>query len=309
VGQGEFIDSLIGDLSLVASPLMVIAKRPVFISQHRHRKFRSRFAGCCVLAIMLLHVACRRSAGPDNSFSLSSQVPSDSFDVIRSWPHDPTAFTEGLIFDQGLLWESTGQHGSSLRQIEPETGKILRKIDVPPEYYAEGITIFQGKLFQLTYQEHKALVYDLNSLQVLQVLNYEGEGWGLTHDDQSLIMTDGTNRIRFLDPVDFRPVRSIEVYDAGRPVDRLNELEYVKGEIYANIWRTNLIIRISPASGKILGVIDVGRLFPQADRHGDNAAWPEGIAYDHTNDRVFVTGKHWPKIFEIRVGRNQVELL
>jgi glutamine cyclotransferase len=266
------------------------------------KKAGRQFVAVFIFIGSLVYIACNRLARPGSAFSLSAEVPRDSFDVIHRWPHDATAFTEGLIFERGSLWESTGRHhSSSLRQVDLETGKVLRKIDVPAEYYAEGVTIFQGKVFQLTYQEHKAFVYDPRSLQLLGELSYDGEGWGLTHDDQSLIMSDGTNHIRFLDPVSLKTQRTIDVFDGGRPVNQLNELEYIKGEIYANIWQTDLIIRIDPNSGKILGALDVEKLFPRDERRGDLDAWPNGIAYDQGGDRLFVSGKRWPNLFEIRI--------
>ena len=169
--------------------------------------------------------------------SSSRKIPIYTFKVINSWPHDPGAFTQGLAFYEGDLFESTGLHGrSSLRKVDLRTGTVLKKVDVPGEYFAEGMTIFQGKIFHLTWKSHKCFVYDLDSFKLEGWLAYEGEGWGLTHDNQYLIMSDGTSRIRFVDPASFKVVRTISVFDDGRPLTDLNELEYIKDEIYANVW-------------------------------------------------------------------------
>lgn len=233
----------------------------------------------------------------------SQEVPTYTFEVVNSWPHDCKAFTQGLIFDHDLFLESTGQYGeSTLRRVEPATGKVLKKIKVPKEYFAEGIALFQGKIFQLTWESHKGFIYDAESFEQLGEFTYDGQGWGLTGDGHSLIMSDGTNRIRFLDPVSFKVERKISVYNDGQPVSQLNELEYIKGEIYANIWHSDRIARIDPANGKITGWIDLAGLLPSK---GDcqQAEVLNGIAYDETSDRLFVTGKLWPKVFEIRLKR------
>lgn len=231
------------------------------------------------------------------------EIPVYTFEVVNSWPHDCKAFTQGLVFHQKLFLESTGQYGeSSLRRVEPTTGKVLKKTKVPSEYFAEGIALFQGKIFQLTWESHKGFIYDAESLERLGEFTYDGEGWGLTHDDRSLIMSDGTNRLRFLDPASLRVERKISVYNNGQPLMQLNELEYIKGEIYANIWHSDRIVRIDPASGKITGWIDLAGLLSSK---GDcsQAEVLNGIAYDEAGDRLFVTGKLWPKVFEIRLKR------
>jgi glutamine cyclotransferase len=230
-------------------------------------------------------------------------IPTYTFEVVNSWPHDCKAFTQGLVFYQNLFFESTGQYGeSSLRRVEPLTGKVLKKVKVDREYFAEGIAIFQGKIFQLTWESHKGFIYDLESFERVGEFTYDGEGWGLTHDGRSLIMSDGTNRIRFLDPVSLKVERKISVYNNNQPLLMLNELEYIKGEIYANIWHSDRIVRIDPASGKITGWIDLAGLLSSK---GDcqQAEVLNGIAYDEGSDRLFITGKLWPKVFEIRLKR------
>jgi glutamine cyclotransferase len=248
------------------------------------------------IAFLFLVVSCSGDAHLNEG---PSDVPVASFEVAGSWPHDSGAFTQGLEYYEGSLYESTGGHGtSSLRQVELQTGRVLRRVDVPREYFAEGLTIFRGKIYQLTWQSHKGFIYDLASFQMLGEFTYEGEGWGLTHDDRSLIMSDGTNRIRFLDPVNFRVERSIQVFNAGKPLMKLNELEYIRGEIYANVWQSDWIVRLDPQTGKIVGRIDLKGLLPAAERTGTTDVL-NGIAYDEAHDRLFVTGKLWPKLFQI----------
>ncbi len=257
-----------------------------------------------ILALLLLVAACGKGLNQTSSGrSSSSEVPIYTFQVLNAWPHDTAAFTQGLEIHQGSLYESTGQHGSSsLRQVELQTGRVLRKVDVPRQYFAEGLTVFQGKIFQLTWQSHKGFVYDLKSFELLGEFGCESEGWGLTHDERHLIMSDGTNQIRFLNPVNYQVEKSIKVYDGDHPLMKLNELEYINGEIYANIWETDWIVRLDPGTGKILGWIDLKNLLPASDRSATTNVL-NGIAYDETSDRLFVTGKLWPKLFEIRLKK------
>jgi len=241
-------------------------------------------------------------AGKEPSIIASDEsIPVYTYEVVDSWPHDPDAFTQGLVFYDGKLYESTGHYGSStLRKIDLKKGQILKKIAVAPKCFAEGITIFQGKIFQLTWSEKTVFVYDLKGFRLERELSYEGEGWGLTHDEHYLIMSDGTNQIRFVDPANFNTIRTISVFDNGAPLLNLNELEYVKGEIYANIWKSDRIVRIDPKSGRIMGWIDLTGLRPLAYMTSSENVL-NGIAYDEKEDRLLVTGKRWPRIFEIRV--------
>ncbi len=235
--------------------------------------------------------------------SSSGGVPTYTYEVVNRWPHDPNAFTQGLVFYEGALVESAGLYGhSSLRRVDLQTGKILKKVDVPNKYFAEGLTVFQEKIFQLTWREDVCFAYDYNTFTLTNLLAYTGEGWGLTHDDQYLVLSDGTNRLKFLDSVSLRVARTISVYESDRPLTNLNELEFIKGEIYANIWHTDLIVRIDPNSGRILSWIDLAGLLPASER-SDEEAVLNGIAYDEAHDRLFVTGKLWPAIFEIRLKR------
>jgi glutaminyl-peptide cyclotransferase len=225
----------------------------------------------------------------------------DGYRIVHTYPHDQQAFTQGLIFVDGYLYESTGIEGkSSLREEDLETGRILQFHDVPSRYFAEGLTDWGSTLIQLTWQSHVALVYDRATFRFLRSFQYEGEGWGLTHDARNLILSDGTAVLRFYDPSDFRETNSIIVKDHGKPVDQLNELEFIHGQIYANVWHSDRIARISPATGEILGWIGLSGLLP-ASQHSSAEAVLNGIAYDSAHDRLFVTGKLWPKIFEIQI--------
>lgn len=233
----------------------------------------------------------------------ATEIPVYTYEVVNTWSHDPKAFTQGLVFHDGFLYESTGQQGeSSLRKVELKTGKVKKKYNVPEEHFAEGMTIYQGRVYQLTWQSRKCFVYDLKSFDLLSEFHHGGEGWGLTSDGKSLIMSDGTNQIRFLDPQTFLPARTISVFDNGQSLVDLNELEYIRGEIYANIWHSEKIVRIDPATGRINGWIDLAGLRPpDVGEDTDNVL--NGIAYDDKEDRLFVTGKRWPKLFEIRLKR------
>jgi len=225
----------------------------------------------------------------------------DTYRIVHTYPHDQQAFTQGLIYLDGHLYESTGISGqSSLREEDLETGRILKFNDVPKQYFAEGLTQWGNTLIQLTWQSKTALVYDLVSFKLVRTFHYDGEGWGLTHDRKALILSDGTATLRFLDPTDFHETRRIVVKDRGARVTELNELEYVRGEIYANVWHSDRIARISPVTGKVLGWIDLSGLLPKELRSSDEAVL-NGIAYDAEHDRLFVTGKLWPRLYEIKV--------
>jgi len=223
-----------------------------------------------------------------------------SFEVVHAWPHDPGAFTQGLVFQNGELLESTGLNGrSSLREVNLETGRVMRQDTVPSAYFAEGLAVIGDKAYQLTWKGQTGFIYDVPSFDLRGTFPYEGEGWGLTTDGKLLVMSDGTSGIRFIDPETFKVVRSIEVTLSGKPVVRLNELEWIKGEIFANVWQTDTVVRIDPATGVVRGVIDFAFLLPLDQRAGADVL--NGIAYDPAHDRLFVTGKLWPKLFEVRL--------
>ena len=229
----------------------------------------------------------------------SDPVPSSNCRVLKIYPHDRSAFTQGLVFENGFLYEGTGRCGhSSLRKVALETGDILERRDLPAEFFGEGITLYENRIIQLTWQSGLGFVYDKDSFALIKVFTYPTEGWGITHDERHLIMSDGTATLHCLDPETFVETGRIEVYDDHGPVPLLNELEYVKGEIYANIWQTDRIARISPRTGKVIGWIELDGLLRPEDCE-EPVDVLNGIAYDADHDRLFVTGKFWPRLFEI----------
>ncbi|MBI4771067.1 MAG: glutaminyl-peptide cyclotransferase, partial [Chloroflexi bacterium] len=224
-----------------------------------------------------------------------------SFQIVHSYPHDPGAFTEGLVYADGALYEGTGLHGkSTLRRVALETGAVEQSVSLPEQYFGEGVTVLGQRIVQLTWQSGVGFVYDRRTFARLGQFSYPWEGWGLTYDGGRLVMSDGTETLHFLDPQGFAEVGRVRVTDRQRPVTRLNELEYVRGEIYANVWQTDRIARIDPSSGQVLGWIDLTGLLRAEDRAG-RVDVLNGIAYDPAGDRLFVTGKWWPKLFEIRL--------
>lgn len=237
--------------------------------------------------------------------ALATAAPVHSYQVIRVYPHARDAFTQGLIYLDGHLYESTGLNGaSSVRKVELSTGRVVQRIDLDGRYFGEGLTAWESDLIQLTWRSGKGFVYDRQTLRLRREFSYPGEGWGLTHDGRHLIMSDGSAVLRFLDPQTFAPVRELRVHDGGSPVQRLNELEYVRGEIYANVWMSDRIARISPVTGQVLGWIDLQGLLSVMERR-PTVGELNGIAYDAQRDRLFVTGKRWPKLFEIRIREAQ----
>ena len=233
-------------------------------------------------------------------------TPVYGYEVVREYPHDPAAFTQGLLYRDGYLFESTGLHGeSSLRKVELDTGRVVQTRDIDSDYFAEGLADWGGRLLQLTYTSKVGFVYDLATFSPQATFTYEGQGWGLTHDGKRLIMSDGQPHLRFLSPDTFAETGRIEVRDGERLVHNLNELEMVKGQVYANIWFEDRIAIIDPASGRVTGWLDLTGLSkrldpPPVDPRGAGAVL-NGIAYDAAGDRLFVTGKLWSRLFEIRL--------
>ena len=223
-----------------------------------------------------------------------------SVNVIASYPHDPSAYTQGLIIHNGKMYEGTGQYGqSTVRQVDLSTGTIERRAELRYEHFGEGITVFNGELYQLTWKSGLGFVYALDTLTLLRTFRINGEGWGLTHDESSLIMSNGTSQLMFLDPKTFEIIHRLTVIDDGQPVGQLNELEFIHDEIWANIWFEERIARISPSTGEVLGWVDLSGLHPPSQRGYDDVL--NGIAFDADSDRIFVTGKNWPRLFEIEV--------
>jgi len=230
----------------------------------------------------------------------SSRIPVGSATIVKSYPHDPKAFTQGLEFFDGRLYESTGRTGqSTLRECAIETGKVLRSVALPAQDFGEGLTIFHGKIYQLTWLSKKGFIYDVRTLKKIGEFPYQSEGWGLTHDDASLILSDGSNQLRFIDPTSFAVTRTLEIYAGNEAVTNLNELEVVHGEIFANIWHSSRIARIDPKSGQVKAWIELASLTAKDPHEGEDVL--NGIAYDDKTDRLVVTGKDWPHIFEIKL--------
>lgn len=270
------------------------------------------------LLILIFYVVtvfgCSAASSPNTNISTppkSAPLPVSGYEVVNTYPHDPKAFTQGLFYHDGFIYESTGQEGhSSLRKVELETGKVVQKFDLPKESFGEGIALLDGKIYQLTWQEGVARVFDIKDFKLLREFNYKGEGWGITTDGTNLFMTDRTHVMRVLNPEDFRSTKMHAVMrEDGRPLMQINEMEYIKGEIWANVWHSenpeifgkpNVIARIDPATGKLLGWINLDGLSPE-DTRRDEENTLNGIAYDAEHDRIFVTGKNWKKLFEIKI--------
>lgn len=244
------------------------------------------------------------SASATPTASAASVVATEvyTYQVVNAFPHDPTAFTQGLVYLDGVFYEGTGLRGqSTLRIVDPPTGQVLQQVALPEPYFGEGIAILGDRLYQLTWQEGTGFIYDRRTLALVGTWSYPGEGWGLTTDGHRLIMSDGTHQLRFLDPATLQEVGRLAVVDAdGQPVVRLNELEYIEGEVWANVWQTDLIARIDPASGRVTGWVDLSGLLPPEERTQPVDVL-NGIAYDAATGRLFVTGKWWPKLYQIEV--------
>jgi glutamine cyclotransferase len=235
----------------------------------------------------------------------ASEVPVYTAEVVHAYPHDVTAFTEGLFYLNGYLYESTGleQH-SSIRKVRLETGEVVKRLDIAPQFFGEGIVNWKDHIISLTWRTEVGFVFDLGSFKQERQFSYQGEGWGLTQNGKEIIMSDGTSQLRFLDPDTLKETHRIEVRLRGRPVANVNELEWVKGEIFANVWQTNWMLRIDPVSGDVLGIVDLKGLLKQSDIVPGQTDVLNGIAYDAKRDRLFVTGKNWPKLFEIQLRAN-----
>jgi len=247
------------------------------------------------LAAALLSLACVPSLA-------AATIPVYGYKIVREFPHDPGAFTEGLFYEDGFLYESTGELGAStVRKVRLDTGEVVQQVDTPKGYFGEGIIASGTKLVQLTWQDGVAFVYDKATMKLAGGFRYPGEGWALTRDATHIYMSDGTPTIRVLDPASFQRTGSIDVTANGKPVRQVNELEWVKGEIYANIWQTERIARIDPKTGHVVGWIDLAGLLDVSKLDNPMDDVLNGIAYDDAHDRLFVTGKHWPKVFEIRL--------
>jgi len=243
----------------------------------------------------------------------SSPVVADAvavygYRVVNVYPHDKDAFTQGLFFRDGELYESTGLRGSSsIRSVTLTTGEVTRQIDLADKYFGEGIVDWDDRLISVTWQSEKGFVFGLHDFEEQESFSFEGEGWGLTRNESNIIMSDGTSTLRILDPETFQETRSIMVSLRGSPVRNLNELEWIDGELFANVWKTNWIVRIDPESGIVTGLVDLTGLLPEADREPGHTDVLNGIAYDAVAKRIFVTGKNWPSLFEIVLVERSAE--
>ena len=247
------------------------------------------FVACAVITALALAAA--------------QKTPVYDYTVVNSFPHDPEAFTQGLIIRDGVIYESTGLNGrSSLRKVRLETGEVLQRQNVDGRYFAEGLTDWGNRLIQLTYTTKIGFVYDLSTFALQRTFDYTGQGWGLTHDRRRLIMSDGTSTLRFLDPETLRETGRVTVKDGDKPIENLNELEWVKGEVFANVWLTDRIAIIAPDSGRVTAWLDLAGIRGPVRSGTDDVL--NGIAYDAARDRLFVTGKFWPRLYEIRIKRS-----
>lgn len=251
------------------------------------------------VAIAMMFSGCSVAQTAVAPASVKTDAPQLSFQITAQYPHDPAAFTQGLLWKEGKLYESTGLLGkSTLRKVDLTTGKVLLQHRLPDDVFAEGLAEMDGKLVQLTWKKQRAYTYDLQNFRVLGTLAYQGDGWGLTSDGKSWISSNGSDRLTWRDAKTFAPQRSVQVVWNGNAVNNLNELEWIEGKVWANIWYTNYIIQIDPQDGKVLSYIDISSLVPPSD-DSENVA--NGIAYDNVGKKIFVTGKRWPRLYEIQL--------
>lgn len=255
------------------------------------------------LAVLFLFTACCPLLAGRDSRQISAKSPPDyTFAIVRVFPHDTSAYTQGLAYRDGFLYEGTGLNGrSSLRKVRLETGEVVQRVDLGAEFFGEGITIVKDRVLQLTWTSEVGFVYDLNSFHVLRKFSYSGQGWGLAASRGEVFLSDGTSEIRVLDAEKFQEKRRFKVHDRSTLIDQLNELEFVDGQLFANVWHSNRIARISPQTGEVVGWIDLTGLLSPVYRREPEAVL-NGIAYDSAQKRLFVTGKLWPSVFEIRLS-------
>jgi glutamine cyclotransferase len=239
----------------------------------------------------------------------ADDVVTYGYRILAEFPHDRNAFTQGLFYREGSLYESTGLRGrSSIRKVKLTTGEVLKKHDLPDQYFGEGMVDWNDRLIVVTWQSEKGMVFQIDDFHELSTFEYKGEGWGLTRNRSHIIMSDGSNKLRFLDPETFDEIDSVEVSLRGQSIDNLNELEWIDGNIFANVWRSNFILQIDPATGQVTGLVDLTGLLPKSDKIPGHTDVLNGIAYDAESGRIFVTGKHWPKLYEIElVAKTEAE--
>jgi glutaminyl-peptide cyclotransferase len=262
-----------------------------------------------LLGLLVLAACTAESASQTPAPKAAAVQPPDrlyGYQVVNTYPHDKNAFTQGLFWLDGRLYESTGQVGhSGIRKVRLETGQVEQKRDLAEPYFGEGIVNWNDRIVELTWQHQKGFQYDLKSFEPKGEWTYTGEGWGLTQDGKRIIMSDGTPYLRFLDPTTLQETSRVQVTFMGKPIGNLNELEFIKGEVWANVWQTDVIVRIDPVTGFVVGRILLTDLLKSADRAGSDPDVLNGIAYDAASDRIFVTGKKWPKLYEIKLVEQQ----
>jgi glutamine cyclotransferase len=263
-------------------------------------------AAVAVVFLIALLLRQRPSSQPNttsNDNQTTSRAQQVSYEVVSSYPHDPTSFTQGLLWHDGSLYEGTGlESQSKLRRLEFPSGKVLKEINLSSEYFGEGLALVNNRLIQLTWKSHRGFVYDLDSFKQLQEFAYDTEGWGLTYDGGNLILSDGSSNLFYLDPQTFKPIRKLAVTMNGQPLTEINELEFIEGEIWANVWQTDMIVRIDPSTGRVTSFMNLKAILAPSDRTGREDVL-NGIAYDAEKKRIFITGKLWPRIFEIRIAK------
>jgi glutamine cyclotransferase len=261
-------------------------------------------AGVLLILASLRSEPADQASGANSNRSLTgsdARAREVSYEVVNSYPHDPTSFTQGIVWADGGFYESAGLYGQSkLRRLEFPSGKVLKQLTLDPELFAEGLALVDTRLIQLTWKSHRGFVYDKDSVRVLQEFTYDTEGWGLTFDGKNLILSDGSSDLFYLDPQTFKPIRKLGITMNGQPVPELNELEFIEGEIWANVWQTDLILRIDPSTGQVTSFLNLKQILSPSDRKGSEDVL-NGIAYDAQQKRIFVTGKLWPRIFEIKL--------
>jgi glutaminyl-peptide cyclotransferase len=280
------------------SPIMPYKRTSMTVSFHSKRRFSQVARRVYVGLILILFLAGCES----KSLPAHAQVQMQGVTVVKEHPHDVDAFTQGLVVHDGKFYEGTGQYRkSTLRKVQINNGKVLAQVSLDQIYFGEGITILNGKIYQLTWKNNRCFVYDLQSMRFEKSMIYTYEGWGLTNDGKELIVSDGTANIRFVDPESFQEKRRIQVVDVKKPVQKINELEWVDGEIWANIWYEDVIARIAPDSGKVIGWVDMRKVYPMSGRERESVM--NGIAYEPSTKRLFITGKNWPKVFEVQLNK------
>lgn len=267
-----------------------------------HKRLIRFVAVALLLSVLVIGLASSAGAQDDPRNPLESPITVYSIEVLETYEHDSGSFTQGLLYHDGLLYESAGQYGrSQLREVDPETGEVLEAVDVPEEYFAEGLELVDGRLIQLTWRENTAFVYDLETFEQLDTITYEGEGWGLCSDGEYIYMSDGTPFLTLRDRETFEVVFDGLVTFQGSPVPQINELECVGDYVYANIWQTDVIVQIDKTNGVVVGVIDASTLLPEDEKASLGSQQVlNGIAYNPDDDTFFITGKEWPKMFKVR---------